>query len=121
MHIVAIIAAGGSGVRMGGETPKQFLPLGETTVLGHSLDAFDRHPRVDEIIVVLPAELAERYGPDVTGRRTPTHVVAGGPRRQDSVTCGFALVPPHADLVAVHDAARPFARMLIDELDCPPE
>ena len=108
MHIVAIIAAGGSGVRMGGETPKQFLPLGETTVLGHSLDAFDRHPRVDEIIVVLPAELADRYDPDITGRRTLTHVVVGGPRRQDSVTCGFALVPPHTDLVAVHDAARPF-------------
>ncbi|MED5377379.1 MAG: 2-C-methyl-D-erythritol 4-phosphate cytidylyltransferase, partial [Acidobacteriota bacterium] len=38
MHIVAIVAAAGSGFRMGAEIPKQFLALGDTTVLGHSLD-----------------------------------------------------------------------------------
>ena len=93
---------------MGTEIPKQFLALGNTTVLGHSLDTFDRHPRVDEIIVVLPTELASRYAADLASRRTPTRVIGGGPRRQDSVAMGFALVPHHADLVAVHDAARPF-------------
>ena len=108
MHIVAIVAAAGGGSRMGTETPKQFLALGNTTVLGHSLDTFDRHPRVDEIIVVLPTELASRYAADLASRRTPTRVIGGGPRRQDSVAMGFALVPHHADLVAVHDAARPF-------------
>jgi len=108
MHIVAIVAAAGSGFRMESELPKQFLALGDTTVLGHSLDAFDRHPRVDEIIVVLPTELTSRYAADLARRRTPTRVVGGGPRRQDSVAMGFALVPHHADLVAVHDAARPF-------------
>ena len=108
MHIVAIVAAAGSGFRMGSEIPKQFLALGNTTVLGHSLDAFDRHPRVDEIIVVLPTELISRYAADLASRRTPTRVIGGGPRRQDSVAMGFALVPHHADLVAVHDAARPF-------------
>ena len=108
MHIVAIVAAAGSGFRMGSEIPKQFLALGNTTVLGHSLDAFDRHPRVDEIIVVLPTELISRYAADLASRRTPTRVIGGGPRRQDSVAMGFALVPYHADLVAVHDAARPF-------------
>ncbi|MEE3138787.1 MAG: 2-C-methyl-D-erythritol 4-phosphate cytidylyltransferase [Acidobacteriota bacterium] len=108
MHIVAIVAAAGSGFRMGAEIPKQFLALGDTTVLGRSLDAFDRHPRVDEIIVVLPTELTARYAADLSSRRTPTRVVGGGPRRQDSVAMGFALVPHNADLVAVHDAARPF-------------
>ncbi len=108
MHIVAIVAAAGGGSRMGTEIPKQFLALGNTTVLGHSLDTFDRHPRVDEIIVVLPTELASRYAADLASRRTPTRVIGGGPRRQDSVAMGFALVPHHADLVAVHDAARPF-------------
>lgn len=108
MHIVAIIAAGGSGSRLGGELPKQFLPLGGSTILEHSLAVFDRHPRIDEIVVVLPAELLGRYGSMATERQTPTRVVSGGPRRQDSVVSGFALVPPYTDVVVVHDAARPF-------------
>ena len=108
MHIVAIIVAGGSGSRIRSEIPKQFLALGDTMVIGHSLNAFDRHPRINEIVVVLPSELTARYGPDLIGRRTPTRVVAGGARRQDSVARGFALVPQYADLVVVHDAARPF-------------
>ena len=49
-----------------------------------------------------------QYGSATAGRQTPTRAVSGGARRQDSVASGFALVPPYADLVLVHDAARPF-------------
>ena len=108
MYIVTIIAAGGRGSRLGADVPKQFLPLGRSTVLEHSLDTFDRHARVDEIVVVLPADMVAQYGSTTAGRQTPTRAVSGGARRQDSVASGFALVPQYADLVLVHDAARPF-------------
>ena len=63
---------------------------------------------MDEIVVVLPADMLAQYGSATAGRQTPTRAASGGARRQDSVANGFALVPPYADLVLVHDAARPF-------------
>ena len=115
MYIVAIIVAAGRGSRLGGGVAKQFLPLGGSTVLEHSLDVFDRHVRVDEIVVVLPSDRVADSTALGADRQTPVHVVPGGARRQDSVARGFALVPPHADLVVVHDAARPFvSAALID-------
>ena len=68
MYIVTIIAAGGRGSRLGADVPKQFLPLGRSTVLEHSLDTFDRHARVDEIVVVLPADMLAQYGSATAGR-----------------------------------------------------
>ena len=67
--ISAIIPAGGSGKRMGGRTPKQFLSLGNEPLLAHALRAFERAPSVTEVILVVPeaerdralAEVVERY------------------------------------------------------------
>jgi 2-C-methyl-D-erythritol 4-phosphate cytidylyltransferase/2-C-methyl-D-erythritol 2,4-cyclodiphosphate synthase len=98
MRVTAIIAAAGAGRRLGAGRPKQLLDLGGRTMLEHATAAFVGHPRVSEVIVVLP---------DVTvipGVR----VVAGGARRQDSVANGFDAVPADADVVLIHDAARPF-------------
>jgi 2-C-methyl-D-erythritol 4-phosphate cytidylyltransferase/2-C-methyl-D-erythritol 2,4-cyclodiphosphate synthase len=113
MHVVAIIAAGGRGTRMGGEVPKQFMALGGRSLLDRCVDVFEASTRVDEIVVVVPSAQAE------TGRwrktRKPLHVVAGGERRQDSVALGFDQVPARTDIVVVHDAARPFcSTALID-------
>src|SRR5438132_1365624 len=55
-RVVAVIPAGGTGTRMGSETPKQFLPLGGGPLLLHSLWAFDQAPRVDADILVVPAK-----------------------------------------------------------------
>src|SRR5215510_951799 len=107
MHVTAIIAAAGSGTRAGGGTPKQWLDIGGRSMLALSVAAFDTHPRVTDLVVVVPPgsddEAAEHVGAPPRVR-----VVAGGPRRQDSVANGFDAVPPQADVVLIHDAARPF-------------
>ncbi|HEX6324173.1 MAG TPA: 2-C-methyl-D-erythritol 4-phosphate cytidylyltransferase, partial [Vicinamibacterales bacterium] len=105
MFVSAIIVAGGRGARLGAERPKQLLDLGGRTMLQRSVDAFDRHPAVNEIVVVLPDD--ERAAVRLECRKQ--HVsVAGGARRQDSVAAGFAAGSAAADIVLVHDAARPF-------------
>ena len=107
MHVTAIIAAAGAGTRLGGAVPKQLLDLGGRTILQRSVDAFADHPRVDDVIVVLPAALAE-HPPEWLGGRRSLRAVVGGRRRQDSVANAFDAVPDTADIVLVHDAARPF-------------
>ncbi len=107
MHVTAIIAAGGRGVRFGGALPKQLLLLGGIPVLQRSVDAFVRHERITDIVVALPADLAAAPPPYVSGAGKRLIVVDGGERRQDSVARAFARVPPSADIVVVHDAARP--------------
>lgn len=96
-----IVVAGGSGIRFGGE-PKQFLPLGDRSVLDWSLDVASSFG--DGLVVVLPPSFIDRAKPD-NGRI----VVAGGATRSESVRAGLAAVPDDADVIVVHDAARPLA------------
>lgn len=105
--VTAIIAAGGSGTRLGAGRPKQLVVLGGVTILQRAVAAFDRCERIDEIVLVLPAALAG--GPPLAEAPggTRLRVVAGGPRRQDSVAKGFEAARG-SDIVVVHDAARPF-------------
>ena len=105
--VSAIIAAGGRGVRMGGGRPKQLLSLGGTTILQRSVAAFDRCGRVDEIVLVVPVELAADSAVASTPDGTPMRVVPGGVRRQDSVARGFDASSPASEIIVVHDAARP--------------
>ena len=115
MYVVAIIAAGGHGTRLGAERPKQFLEVGGATILQHSIRAFERHDRIDEIVAVVPAEFVQDEQRSLTSPRKPIRVIPGGPRRQDSVANGFARVPRRTDLIVIHDAARPFvSRGVID-------
>jgi 2-C-methyl-D-erythritol 4-phosphate cytidylyltransferase/2-C-methyl-D-erythritol 2,4-cyclodiphosphate synthase len=109
MRVAAIIAAGGQGTRLGAGVPKQLLVIGGMTVLRRSLELFAGHERVDEIVVVLPRELAADPPGDLSVKEKPLLVVAGGDRRQDSVRNGFDAVRSRADVVIIHDAARPFA------------
>lgn len=102
----AIIVAGGRGLRMGGELPKQFLPLSGKPVLMRTLELFEGE--VSRIILVLPEdhipfwqELCERY------HFTLPHTVAlGGETRFHSVRSGLSHLPQEG-LVAVHDGVRP--------------
>jgi len=107
VYVSAIIAAGGRGSRFGSDQPKQLLTLGGQPILRRSVSAFLDHPRVDEVIVALPTELAAAPPDYLHSGTKPLHVVAGGARRQDSVANAFARVAPHADIVLIHDAARP--------------
>ena len=106
MHVTAIIAAGGAGLRLGAGVPKQLLEVGEMSILQRSVSAFGCHPDVDEVIVSLPPELAAAppiEPDDGWGFR----VVVGGARRQDSVANAFKVVDPRCEVVLIHDAARP--------------
>ena len=104
MHVTAIIAAAGFGRRLGASVPKQLLELDGRPILERSVHAFTSHPRVAEVVVALPADLAAAPPAWLQGVR----VVAGGARRQDSVANAFDAVAAEAEIVLVHDAARPF-------------
>jgi 2-C-methyl-D-erythritol 4-phosphate cytidylyltransferase/2-C-methyl-D-erythritol 2,4-cyclodiphosphate synthase len=109
MRVAVIVAAGGRGERLGAGVPKQFLPLGGRSLLARSVAAFRQIPAIQEIVVVLPADLVEDGAALLEPVRTGAalRLVAGGTRRQDSVARGFAAVSPEAEIVLVHDAARP--------------
>jgi 2-C-methyl-D-erythritol 4-phosphate cytidylyltransferase/2-C-methyl-D-erythritol 2,4-cyclodiphosphate synthase len=111
MFVSAIIAAGGRGRRLGGPVPKQLLAVQGRSLLQRSVDLFLEHPMVDEIVVALPAEFAAEPPPYLTGTRKRVRVVAGGDRRQDSVARAFEAIDRDAEIIVVHDAARPFASL----------
>jgi 2-C-methyl-D-erythritol 4-phosphate cytidylyltransferase len=100
-QVWSIVVAGGSGRRFG--APKQFSVLGGRPVLEWAVDAC--RPFSEGIVLVVP--------PDVADADDPLHgadaLVAGGDTRADSVRRGLAAVPAEADVVLVHDAARPLA------------
>jgi 2-C-methyl-D-erythritol 4-phosphate cytidylyltransferase/2-C-methyl-D-erythritol 2,4-cyclodiphosphate synthase len=109
MRVSALIAAGGRGLRVGADRPKQFLDIGGRSLLDLSLSALAASSQIDELIVAVPSEFVGDMAAGLTGRFTkPLQVVAGGPRRQDSVANAFQSASVEADLIVIHDAARPF-------------
>jgi 2-C-methyl-D-erythritol 4-phosphate cytidylyltransferase len=105
----AVLAAAGSGERLGADRPKAFVRLGEQPLLAESLARLDASGWIDAIVVAAPPEweepailLAEELG---CGKVSAC--VTGGPTRADSVRLGLAEVPEEAAVVLVHDAARP--------------
>ena len=104
MSAAAVIVAGGRGERLG--SPKQFLLLGGIPLLLWSIRSFEAHPAVDEIVVVLPAEAAEEPPPWLMGESV--RCCAGGESRRASAGAGVLSVDSRADLILIHDAARPF-------------
>ena len=108
MYVTAIIAAGGRGLRFGGARPKQLLALDGRTLLERSVEAFLAHPSIDEVVVALPPDIAQDPPQYLRGAAKPLRLVAGGARRQDSVSNAFAAAAAASDLFLIHDAARPF-------------
>lgn len=106
MHVSAIIAAGGRGARFGGARPKQLLSLGGLPILQRSVDAFVKHDLVTDVVVALPPDMTASAPAYLRGNGRVA-VVAGGARRQDSVANAFSEVASRADIVVIHDAARP--------------
>jgi 2-C-methyl-D-erythritol 4-phosphate cytidylyltransferase/2-C-methyl-D-erythritol 2,4-cyclodiphosphate synthase len=109
MYVAAIIAAGGRGVRLGADRPKQFLQIQGSSLLELTVKVLAASNRIDEIVVALPEDHLDAVGRSFEGQiKQPLHFVAGGERRQDSVANAFAKTSLQADVVVVHDAARPF-------------
>ena len=109
MERYAVIVAGGKGLRMGSERPKQFLCIGGKPILMHTLEAFYRYDATIHLVLVLPhshqplwAELCEEHHFTL-----PYKLVDGGETRFHSVKNGLSLIP-NQGVVAVHDGVRPF-------------
>lgn len=109
----AVIPAAGAGIRMGAGRPKQFLLLNGRPILAVTLEAFERCPVIEAVVLVVPGDAVSACEREFLEGRSPTkvlRVVAGGARRQDSVRLGVEACPPGCDLVVVHDGVRPLVR-----------
>ena len=110
MTVLAIIPAAGAGVRMGGETPKQFLSLDGVPIMVHTLRKFDLADCVDEIYVGLRHDDLERARTEIEREhfQKPVLLVVGGATRQQTVAAAIAEASSSTEIVVVHDAVRPF-------------
>ena len=118
MTTAAIIVAGGSGLRAGGERPKQYQRVGERAVMAHTLAAFAAHPQVDMVQPVIGAGHEALFA-ETCGDVDCLAPVTGGATRQASVAAGLKALGGQApDRVLIHDAARPFVshRIISDTL-----
>ncbi len=119
-RVTALIVAAGRGARLGGEKPKQYQLLGGETVLARTVRAFDSHPRVHTICVVIhPDDYAlyqDSFGACASSKLHAPAV--GADTRQGSVLNGLVALSENAtDIVLIHDAARPFVtHRLIDAM-----
>jgi 2-C-methyl-D-erythritol 4-phosphate cytidylyltransferase len=109
-RITAILPAAGMGTRMGGETPKQFLELDGAPILLHTLRRLASCDAITEIILATRADEIERLEELCRKEkfRQVIRVVKGGATRQESVAAALRQVADEVELVAVHDAVRPF-------------
>lgn len=105
--VVAVLLAGGSGTRMGGNRPKQFLKAKGKTILEWTIKAFHRHPLVDEITIVSRADYME----EVTLLAQPypkvSRVLQGGKERYDSSLAAIRAYKDDDCKFLIHDAVRP--------------
>lgn len=106
MHL--LIAAAGSGRRMGAEGNKLLLPVAGRPVLAWTLEAALACPAIHWIGIVGQPVDAKAIAAIVAGAHPdrPVEWILGGETRQDSVRCGLAALPPDADGVLIHDGAR---------------
>ncbi len=104
-QVWSIVVAGGAGRRFG--QMKQFSMLDGRPVLAWAVAAC--HPSSAGVVLVLPASAMSDDGDTEQDPHGADAVVAGGTTRADSVRCGLAAVPAGADVIVVHDAARPLA------------
>lgn len=123
---VAILLAGGSGHRFGADRPKQFVRIGERTVLEHSLAAFEQSPHIDAILIVSHPQHLDEVRELLPSSQHPKllAVVAGGAERQDSTLNALRALAQITDSpleqirILIHDAVRPAVSQSIIERVC---
>lgn len=107
---IAVIVAAGSGKRFGGKTPKQFLEILGKPLIIHTIQRFESCPEIDEIILVLPSTENAKFL-QIAGKynlKKLSKIIAGGNTRAESVRKGLSAIrAATAEIVAVHDGARP--------------
>ena len=122
MKHVAIILAGGSGTRMGGAMPKQFLSLKDKPVIVHTLEKFQQNENIDAILIVCIKDWIEHLKEILDEFKIPKvkWIVEGGATGHDSSRNGIFFLKDKLednDQVIIHDAARPILpQQAIDEM-----
>ena len=116
----ALLPAAGVGARMGTGLPKQYLEIVGRPMLWHAIHAFERHPRIERVYVVLSPEDGYWDGHDWSGLTKLRALRCGGATRAESVLNGLTAIADEVagqDWILVHDAARPcLSRDLLDKL-----
>ena len=123
---IAILLAGGSGQRFGADRPKQFVRIGERTVLEHSLAAFEQSPHIDAILIVSHPQHLDEVRELLPSSQHPKllTIVAGGAERQDSTLNALRALTQITDSpleqirILIHDAVRPAVSQSIIERVC---
>ncbi|MBO6795183.1 MAG: 2-C-methyl-D-erythritol 4-phosphate cytidylyltransferase [Balneolaceae bacterium] len=109
--LAVIIPAAGSGSRMQSDLPKPFLPLGDEPILWHTIQAFLKVPSVVQVIIPTSKywiSEVEKIVSTLPEGAVQFNVIEGGAERQFSIANGLSLVLDAVEVVAVHDAVRPF-------------
>ncbi|MCG8374091.1 MAG: 2-C-methyl-D-erythritol 4-phosphate cytidylyltransferase [Balneolales bacterium] len=113
LKLAVIIPAAGSGTRMGSRLPKPFIKLGNVPILAHTLSSFLEIPDVVQVIVATSKEWfdeVENIYSSLNAQGVQFAVVEGGSERQFSINNAFSALSEEIELVAVHDAVRPFIK-----------
>jgi len=119
---VAVLLAGGIGVRVGLGVPKQLIRIAGKAIVEHTLEVVEASPVIDEVIIVMNAGAIDQLDSFITGDRFTklTRVIPGGETRNDSTRAALAVLGDDPDTkVLFHDAVRPFVddRILKDCVD----
>lgn len=107
----AIILAGGRGSRMQAGINKAYLPLGDKPILAHTVNAFNKHSLIDEILLVVGDGEESMFKSHILNKIDASKVkkiIVGGHERQNSVYNGLVSLSDECRIVLIHDGARPF-------------
>jgi len=117
---LAVIVAGGSGIRMNADLPKQYLQIAGKPILAMAAEAFEKSPLIDEVILVVAEDYLAYASYEIVYKykmKMVSKIISGGATRQESVLAGLSASPQVTDYVAIHDGVRPFIRQaMIDQL-----
>ena len=104
-----MVVAAGSGTRLAAGEPKALVPIDGTPMLAIGIGAALMSPVISGVVVAAPPGTEDQVRALLSSMGAPIVVVTGGATRQGSVACALDAVPDDTEIVAVHDAARPFA------------
>lgn len=120
MKNIAIILAGGSGRRMGGALPKQFLEVNNRTILEYTIDNFERAECIDEIAIVTHPDYVDKMQQIISSNpwKKVARILLGGKERTDSTLSALRAYTNEDDRLLIHDGVRPMVSQQIIQNVC---
>ena len=115
MKTVALIVAGGSSERFGGELPKQYIEIAGKPLLSHTIEKFEKADSVDSIVLVVAEDYLAYTSENIVDPfdfHKLSKIVSGGASRRESVLYGLKSLSSSTSYVAIHDAARPLVSVI---------